>query len=234
MIIFFTPDISGNVHTLDETESKHCIRVLRHVKGDQLILVDGKGCRYEAIISDPNPKKCVVEVVKTIVDFEKRDYYLHIAIAPTKNIDRFEWFLEKATEIGIDEITPLLCEHSERKQINVDRLEKVLVTAMKQSLKAFKPKLNNLTKFETFIESTTSEFKFIAHCAEGDKQNLFYIAKPATSTLVLIGPEGDFSLVEIEAALKNNFKEISLGKSRLRTETAGIVATQLINTLNDQ
>lgn len=234
MIIFFTPEISGKQYTLDEAESKHCIRVLRHAKGDLLTLIDGKGGWYEAVITDANPKRCSVEVVKSIIDFEKRDYHLHIAIAPTKNIDRFEWFLEKATEIGIDEITPLLCEHSERKQVKPDRLEKVLVAAMKQSLKAYQPKLNNLINFESFIKHTTAEQKFIAHCAEGEKPHIFNDCQKGSSILILIGPEGDFSAREVDEALLNGFKEISLGKSRLRTETAGVVATQIINMVNEK
>lgn len=233
MIIFYTPEIAGKQYTLDEAESKHCIRVLRHSKGDHLILIDGIGGWHEAVITDPNPKRCGVEIIKTIFDFEKRTYQLHIAIAPTKNIDRFELFLEKATEIGIDEITPLLCEHSERKQIKPERLEKVLIAAMKQSLKAFKPKLNNLTKFESFIKGLTKEQKYIAHCYEGEKPHLIKLAKPNSSIIVLIGPEGDFSLNEVELAKQNNFNEINLGKSRLRTETAGIVATQIVNMLNE-
>lgn len=241
MNIFFTPDITGNQYTLTEEESKHCIRVLRHSKGDMLTLVDGVGGWYLAEIIDANPKRCLVTVTEKKVNFEKRNYHLHIAIAPTKNIERMEWFLEKATEIGIDEITPLLCEHSERKQIKTDRLEKVMVSAMKQSLKAYLPKLNNLTTFDSFVKEYNAvdhlakpNFRFIAHCSEGEKMNLFEAAKPSTSVLVLIGPEGDFSPTEIQTAMKNGFREISLGKSRLRTETAGIVTVQLINFLNEK
>ena len=234
MNIFFTPGISGQFYTLDESESKHCIRVLRYMKGDELVLIDGKGNWYEAIITDPNPKHCSVEVSKTIQNVGKRNYYLHIAIAPTKNIDRFEWFLEKATEIGIDEITPFLCEHSERRQIKNDRLEKVIVSAMKQSLKAFLPKLNNLTTFESFIEAATESCKYIAHCEESGKKHLFHQAKPSETLLVLIGPEGDFSPQEIQLAKEKGFAEISLGESRLRTETAGIVAAQIIQLVNEK
>lgn len=234
MNIFFTPDISGQFYTLDETESKHCIRVLRHVQGDMLTLIDGRGNWYEAAITDANPKHCAVEVIKTIENVGKRNYRLHVAIAPTKNIDRFEWFLEKATEIGIDEITPLLCEHSERKQLKNDRLEKVIISAMKQSLKAFLPKLNNLTTFESFIEEATESGKYIAHCEEGEKNHLFHKAKPCETVVVLIGPEGDFSTTEIELAKAKGFTEISLGESRLRTETAGMVAAQIIQLVNEK
>ena len=241
MNIFFTPDITGNQYSLSEEESKHCIRVLRHSKGDILTLVDGTGGWYLSEIIDANPKKCLVRVTEKKINFEKRNYHLHIAIAPTKNIERMEWFLEKATEIGVDEITPLLCEHSERKQIKTDRLEKVMISAMKQSLKAYLPRLNNLTTFDSFVKQGNAvehlanpNLRFIAHCNEVEKMNLFEAAKPSASILVLIGPEGDFSSSEIETALKNEFREISLGKSRLRTETAGIVAVQMINLLNEK
>ena len=234
MNIFYTPDITGNLYTLDESESKHCIRVLRYEKGSQLTLVDGKGGRYEAVIVDPNPKKCTVEVIKMIKDFEKRNYYLHIAIAPTKNIDRFEWFLEKATEIGVDEITPLLCEHSERKQIKPDRLEKIVVAAMKQSLKAFLPMLNNLTTFESFLNQAIGHNCFIAHCEEGNKPYLYNAIEPEQKILVLIGPEGDFSSTEIVRAQELGFQAVSLGSSRLRTETAGVVATHIVNVVNEK
>lgn len=233
MNIFYTPDIEGKYYQLDETESKHCIRVLRHQQGDMLTLVDGKGGWYKTIITDSNPKKCMVEVVETISRFEKRNFHLHVAIAPTKNIDRFEWFLEKATEIGIDEITPLLCEHSERKQIKSDRLEKVMVSAMKQSLKAYLPRLNNLTNFETVLKNSSESSKLVAHCEDVAKMHLFNTIKKDESVLILIGPEGDFSLSEIEMSKYLGFREISLGNSRLRTETAGVVAVQTINLANE-
>lgn len=234
MNIFYTPNISDKTYVLEEQESKHCIRVLRRSKGDQLILVDGIGGWYEAVIVDPNPKKCVVHVSQSEQDYEKRKYRLHLAVAPTKNIDRFEWLLEKATEIGIDEITPITCEHSERRQINYDRLEKVLIAAMKQSLKAFLPKLNNLTTFESLIKNANTGVRLIAHCEEGIKPYLFNVVEPKQEVLVLIGPEGDFSIDEIQMAITNGFQEISLGRSRLRTETAGVVATQIINLVNEK
>lgn len=232
MNIFYTPDISGSRYTLDEAESKHCIRVLRFNKGDLLSLVDGQGNKYEAEISDPNPKRCTVDVISKISGFEKRNYYLHVAIAPTKNIDRYEWFVEKATEIGVDEITPLLCEHSERKQVNNERTEKVIISAMKQSLKAYKPVLNNLTNFGAFCRMDNPGLKFVAHCEEGNKDHLFDLIKPNERVTILIGPEGDFSSAEIETAVKLGFKEVSLGNSRLRTETAGIVACDVVGIVN--
>lgn len=232
MNIFYTPDISGESYVLPEEESKHCIRVLRHLKGDLLTLVDGKGSLYEAEIIDPHPKRCMVQVVQQKENFEPLPYGLHIAIAPTKNNDRLEWFLEKATEIGVSEITPLLCEHSERKQIKPERMNKVIVSAMKQSLKAYLPKLNNLTKFEDFIEQVSDDQKFIAHCEDGEKPHLFNETFAGKTVTVLIGPEGDFSETEIRGAIEHGFRAISLGESRLRTETAGVVAAEIVNLRN--
>ncbi|MCF8361773.1 MAG: 16S rRNA (uracil(1498)-N(3))-methyltransferase [Prolixibacteraceae bacterium] len=234
MNIFYTPDISGKAYTLNETESKHCIRVLRMRQGDMLTLVDGQGGWFEAEITDPNPKRCGVVVKEETRDFQKRDFYLHIAIAPTKNNDRFEWFLEKATEIGVDEITPLLCEHSERKKIKPERLEKVVVSAMKQSLKAYLPRLNNLTNFETFLNTDFEGSKFIAHCEEDmPREHLFSLIELKQKVLILIGPEGDFSPSEIALANQKGYRQITLGESRLRTETAGVVATQIANLVNE-
>jgi 16S rRNA (uracil1498-N3)-methyltransferase len=233
MNIFYTPDISGKYYTLEESESKHCVKVLRKSLGDKLILVDGVGGWYEASITDPNPKRCSVEVVQNIQQFEKRNYSLHLAVAPTKNIDRFEWMIEKATEIGVDEITPLLSEHSERKQVNIERLQKVMISAMKQSLKAYLPRLNNLTNFEAFLSRNVEETKFIAHCDEGLKSHLYSRIEPNSKILVLIGPEGDFSPGEIKMAKNVGFCEVSLGKSRLRTETAGVVVCGIVNLVNE-
>lgn len=228
MNIFYTPDISGNNYVLDEEESKHCIRVLRKEKGEILTLTDGKGWWYEAEIVDPNPKKCSVEVRKSRQETSDRPK-LHIAMAPTKNNDRFEWFLEKATEIGIAEITPLLCEHSERKQVNLERSKKVIVSAMKQSLKATLPHLNNLTNFETFVRNCAQTDRFIAHCYDGNKTHLYNNLKRGNDVVVLIGPEGDFSELELKLAFDCGFGGISLGDSRLRTETAGLVACGMVN-----
>lgn len=233
MHLFYTPDLKGELYYLDETESKHCIRVLRLNTNDQIQLIDGSGGFYTAKITDPNPKKCQIEIVESKNDFGKKNHYLHIAIAPTKNMDRFEWFLEKATEIGIDEITPILCEHSERKVLKTDRLEKVIISAIKQSIKAYKPKLNEITNFKDFICQNIESEKFIAHCEENEKILLKNAYNKHKNVTILIGPEGDFSPIEIELAKKNNFQEISLGESRLRTETAGIVACHTINLLNE-
>ncbi|MEL7587391.1 MAG: 16S rRNA (uracil(1498)-N(3))-methyltransferase [Prolixibacteraceae bacterium] len=224
MQLFYTPGITGQTYLLEETESKHAIRVLRLAKGDLINLVDGKGNFYIVKITEDNPKHCRVEVVSRIKGFEKRSHYLHLAVAPTKNTDRFEWFLEKATEIGIDEITPVLCDHSERKVLKHDRLEKVMIAAMKQSLKASLPKLNELTPLSNVLQSRFDGKKFIAHCYEQDKLRLKDELAGSRSNLVLIGPEGDFSEEEITLAIQANFIPVELGKSRLRTETAAIAA----------
>lgn len=229
MQLFYTPDISHTTYYLNETESKHAIRVLRMTNGDAVQLVDGLGNFYEAKITDANPKKCKIEVVQKISEFGKRKHYLHLAVAPTKNIDRFEWFLEKATEIGVDEITPILCSHSERKVIKDDRLEKVIVSAMKQSLKAYLPKLNPLTPFNQLIKCGFPGKKFVAHCYEQDKRELKTEITESWSNLILIGPEGDFSEEEITQAIASGFTPVSLGASRLRTETAAVVACHTAN-----
>ncbi|MDP3915076.1 MAG: 16S rRNA (uracil(1498)-N(3))-methyltransferase [Bacteroidota bacterium] len=233
MHIFYTPEISGNNYTLDETESKHCVRVLRLEKGDQITLVDGRGGFYTAEITYPNPKRCMVDVIKSEQNFGLRKFQVHIAIAPTKSIERIEWFLEKATEIGISRATPLLCQHSERKEIKNERLEKVIISAMKQSLKAYLPQLDPLTKFSDFISQPFDGQKFIAHCDEQHRDLLKKMVVLNQNYLILIGPEGDFSSEEIEIAIQAGFKPVSLGDSRLRTETAGVVACHTFNLLND-
>jgi len=233
MHIFYTPDISGKTYTLDETESKHCIRVLRLSKGDEITLVDGRGGFFTAEIADPNPKRCKVNVVNSELNYGLRNFQVQVAIAPTKNIERLEWFLEKATEIGIDRVTPLLCQHSERKEIKNERLEKVMVSAMKQSLKAYLPKLVELTKFNEFIKQPFEGQKFIAHCEEQHRELLKNVMELSKNYLILIGPEGDFSPEEIELAIAFGFLSVSLGDSRLRTETAGVVACHTLNLLNE-
>ncbi len=235
MNLFFTNQIEGNYASLPEQEARHCVQVLRKKEGDLLQFVNGKGSLYEGTIVAVGKKKCVIEINSETQEFNKRNHYLHIAIAPTKNIDRLEWFLEKATEIGIDEITPILCEHSERRRIRLDRLEKVMISAMKQSLKAYLPKLNDLTKFSEFIRSgVETKLSFIAHCEDSEKKHLGPELKAKKPVLILIGPEGDFSKKEIQLANEHGFRSVSLGKSRLRTETAGIVACQIVNFLNEE
>ncbi|MBW8325004.1 MAG: 16S rRNA (uracil(1498)-N(3))-methyltransferase [Prolixibacteraceae bacterium] len=233
MHIFYTPDLSGNTYTLDETESKHCVRVLRLEKGDEITLVDGRGGYFTAEIDDPNPKHCAVKVIQSELNFGLRKFQVHVAIAPTKNMDRMEWFLEKATEIGINRVTPILCRYSERKEVKHDRLEKVMVSAMKQSLKAYLPQLDELTKFNALIKQPFDGQKFIAHCDEQHRELLKKMILPNQNYLILIGPEGDFSTEEIELAIQAGFKPVSLGDSRLRTETAGVVACHTFNLLNE-
>ena len=233
MQLFYVPKISGAEVILDETESKHAIRVLRLQNGNPVQIIDGKGGFYEAEISDANPKKCKLVIIKSQKEFWKRNFYLHIAIAPTKNIDRFEWFLEKATEIGIDEITPLLTSHSERKTINPERLEKIVVSAMKQSLKAYLPVLNEITPVKQLIINNKSTSKYIAYCDDIQKIHLKDAVVRGQDTLIFIGPEGDFSPEEVNLAVENGFKVVSLGVARLRTETAGIVACNIVNLANE-
>lgn len=233
MHIFYTPDIESEKYTLSEEESKHCIRVLRLAAGSKLNLVDGKGGFYEAVVEDPHPKKTVLKVLSQEKNYAKRNHYLHIAVAPTKNIERMEWLLEKATEIGIDEITPLICDRSERRELKVERLTKVIVSAAKQSIKAYFPKLNEPVRFTDFVSVNNSGVqKFIAHCIPSQKKSIKEEIIINSNYLILIGPEGDFSNPEVELALKNQFIPISLGDSRLRTETAALEACFEINFLN--
>lgn len=233
MYLFYTPDIKS-VQYLSEEESGHCVRVLRYSKGDEILLTDGKGNTYNARITNPNPKRCEFEIICQEAQERSHDFYLHIAIAPTKNIERLEWMVEKCTEIGVDEITPLLCRFSERKQVREDRLEKIILSAAKQSLTPYLPKLNPLTDYGTFITKVKQQNRYIAHCYKEDKRELKdEMEKYALSghdgseehgVAVLIGPEGDFSGQEIAEAFEKGFIPVGLGKSRLRTETAGVVA----------
>ena len=233
MHLFYQPNIHENSPPfLDEAESKHAIRVLRLKENDLIQLVDGKGTFYEAKITHAQAKKCEFEIQDKRVEGSKSPY-LHIAIAPTKNNDRLEWFTEKCTEIGIHEITPIVTQHSERKNLKEDRLVKTAVSAMKQSLKATLPQINSLTPFKTVITSSFDGNKYIAHCYNEEKKELKNNYKAGENALILIGPEGDFSKEEVELAIKNNFIPISLGKSRLRTETAGIVACHTFNLINE-
>jgi len=232
--LFYTPDVTPQLHAfiLSEEESKHAVRVLRMADGHQVHLVDGRGGLYTAIITDAHPKRTVIEIIDVHLNYEKRPYHLHMAVAPTKNIDRMEWFLEKATEIGIDEVTPIICEHSERREIKIERLNKVMISAIKQSLKAYLPKINLPVKFDDFIRNQHSGYRFIAHCTDGEKRFIGDLLPPAKPALILIGPEGDFSATEIDAALSTGYEPISLGTSRLRTETAALQVCIEITLLN--
>lgn len=230
MFLFYTPDIQID-QTLSPQESAHAVRVLRLREGDDIMLTDGCGNTFRGRITMPHPKACRFEVVQRIEQPQRR-YKVHIAIAPTKNIERTEWAVEKCTEIGVDTITPLLCRYSERKQLKLDRLQNIIVSACKQSLKASFPVLNPMMPVEQFIRQCNATQRFIAHCYESDKQQLANLARPLTDTVVMIGPEGDFSEAEVEHALAAGFLPVALGNERLRTETAAIAACHTISVVN--
>ncbi|MCD0487527.1 16S rRNA (uracil(1498)-N(3))-methyltransferase [Pedobacter sp. MC2016-14] len=233
MHVFYTPDIQSDTYTLNEEESRHCAKVLRLGKGDKVTLIDGRGGLYDAEIVGETKRNITLSILNTTLNYQKRNHHLHIAIAPTKNIDRYEWFLEKVTEIGVEEITPIICERSERKVVKEDRLNKVITSAVKQSLQAYHPILNEAVSFKDFVQSASAAEKMIAHCVAGEpRQFIDQIAQPAKQYLILIGPEGDFSPAEIELALQNGFKPLTLGTTRLRTETAGLAACFEVNYLN--
>lgn len=231
MHVFYTPDIAVDGE-LPEEEAGHCLRVLRLGVGDEVMLTDGKGFFYKAVITAATGKRCQVKVVETIGQAPLWNSHLHLAMAPTKNMDRIEWFAEKATEIGFDELSFVNCRFSERKVIKTERIEKIVVSAVKQSLKARKPLVNELTDFGKFIQQKFEGQKFIAHCYEGDKPLLKDVFIPGKDAVVLIGPEGDFSPEEVQKAEAAGFQAISLGKSRLRTETAALVAVHIMNLFN--
>jgi 16S rRNA (uracil1498-N3)-methyltransferase len=254
MALFYVPTLSaGNV--LSEEESQHAVKVLRLQVGDEITVVDGTGGFYKANIINPHHKHCTFEITETISEYGKRDFHLHIAIAPTKNMERLEWFVEKATEIGIDEITPLVCRFSERKVIKAERLEKIIVSAAKQSVKAYFPVLNPLCTFEELMSKHQASQKFIAHCYTSppapllkergedaqsleesltERRLLQNEIRKSSDVFILIGPEGDFSKEEVQKALSAGFIPVSLGSSRLRTETAGMVACHTVNLRNQE
>lgn len=231
MHVFYTPEICTDAYTFVEAERRHAIQVLRLVAGDHIVLVDGRGGYYEASIVTATKKELSVHVDKGIQSYRKHKFHLHIAIAPTKNIERLEWFLEKATEAGIDEITTLNCDRSERKVVKEERLNKVITAAMKQSMQAYHPKLNPMTSFKEFVSKSKGN-SFIAHCELGEKKSLQNVLTTGEACTILIGPEGDFTPMEIEMASKNGFIPITLGENRLRTETAAIVACIEANLIN--
>ena len=230
MQLFFIENPESEI-VLSKEESKHATKVLRKKEGDILNFTDGKGGFYRAEITVADTKNCRLQIISSEQKPKQHNYHLHIAIAPTKNMDRYEWFLEKATEIGIDEITPIICDHSERKVLKTERCNRILLSAMKQSLKFHLPKLNEAITLKDFLKQDFEGNKYIAHCEDGEKTELRKEEK-VNKTTVLIGPEGDFSPAEIEIALQNQFKAVSLGKSTLRTETAGLVAVHTINLKN--
>ena len=226
MRLFFKPDIYESTN-LSEEESKHCIKVLRMKKGDLLNIIDGKGNSYKCEITIDHPKKCVV-MVHDYCNYDPLPH-IHIALAPTKNIDRTEWFVEKAVEIGITEISFILTKNSERKHIKLERLNKIAISAMKQSHKYYLPKINNLIPLETFIKEVKEESKLIANQVEGKINYISSVADPKKSICILIGPEGDFTLEELQNIQNKEFLPVSLGPHRLRTETAALYACMEAN-----
>lgn len=233
MHLFYLPDITTEIQLLPPEESAHCIKVLRLKKGDKIHLTDGKGNLFKAEIVIDHPKKCIINIIESQEKVGKREFKIHIAVAPTKNINRFEWFLEKSTELGIDDITPILCSHSERKIIKPQRLNKIITAAVKQSLKAYHPELKEIISFGEFIKTAEADQKFIAYCSDTYKDHLKEKYTKDKDAIVLIGPEGDFSPDEVELAIKNGYQPVSLGASRLRTETAALAACHILNLRNE-
>nr|WP_315184649.1 16S rRNA (uracil(1498)-N(3))-methyltransferase [uncultured Flavobacterium sp.] len=234
MQLFYNPNINETTEyfSFDKEESKHIIKVLRKKDTDILFVTNGLGFLFKTEITLASDSKCTVQ----IISFEKKEeskFKLHLAVAPTKMNDRFEWFLEKATEIGIHEITPIICDRSERKVINAERFDKIILSAMKQSNELFLPKLNNAITFKEFIKQQNKGLQLIAHCEETDKKTLKSVLKPNENVTLLIGPEGDFSEKEIALALENNYIPVSLGNTRLRTETAAVVACHSVVFFNE-
>lgn len=234
MQLFFNPDIDQNSEGFffDKEESRHIIKVLRKNTGDKLFVTNGLGFLFTTEITLASDTKCSVRIVN-IEQSEKRKFKLHLAVAPTKMNERYEWFLEKATEIGIAEITPLICERSERKIVKTERFEKIIQSAMKQSLECYLPKLNEPMPFKEFVKKQLSGDKFIAHCEETDRKSLKNAAAANKDTTILIGPEGDFSQNEIKIALEKNYIPVTLGATRLRTETAAVVACHTMVFINE-
>jgi 16S rRNA (uracil1498-N3)-methyltransferase len=232
MHLFYIPHITSDTVSLPEEESKHALRVLRLHAGDQVVVVDGAGGYYQALIQDPHPKRCQLQITAAHQQFGFRPYQVQVAVAPTKNMDRMEWLVEKATEIGIDDIFFLQCERSERKQINLERLEKIVVSAMKQSLKAYKPRLHELQPWKDFLAPCNPKQTYIAHLEEHERLALNQIVVPE-KCCILIGPEGDFSPKEIALAYDKGIQAVTLGTSRLRTETAALVACHTLHLLHE-
>lgn len=232
--LFYTPHLTSTAlaYAFDREESKHIAKVLRKKEGDQLYITNGQGELFTAEIIAASMNSCKVNILR-VDQYPKKDYYLHLVVAPTKMNDRYEWFLEKATEIGIDEITPIICAHSERKVIKPERLQRILQSAMKQSLQYHLPQLNPAVSFKEFVDQPQEGTTYIAHCEQTKKQSLKAILQPKTRVTILIGPEGDFAPSEIQKALQLGFEPVSLGTTRLRTETAAIVAAHSVAFVNE-
>lgn len=236
MQLFYHPEIAEEAQQIifPKEESKHIVKVLRKKEGDLLHVTNGKGFLFISELTLITAQQCIAKVIEVKTE-EKPKYHLHMAVAPTKMNDRYEWFLEKATEIGVMEITPIICDHSERKVVKLDRFERVLQSAMKQSLHFTMPRLNQPVRFSEFVTDTPKGTKFIAHCEEElDKKSLQSSLKKGDKCIILIGPEGDFSPEEIALAKQHNWNPISLGNTRLRTETAAIVACHTVVLFNEE
>lgn len=229
--LFYQPAIESGVHYLDPEESRHAAKVLRKKTGDTIHVTDGKGNLYTCSITEPRPDKCAF-TIQSIEQEPERSFRIHIAIAPTKNPDRIEWFVEKAIEVGIDEISFIECDNSERTSIKLERIEKLAVSAMKQSLKFRVAKINSIKQLDDFIKTVAAAEKYIAYVDQRNPDQLARVANPSGDYLVLIGPEGDFSPAELGLAIETGFKKVALGPSRLRTETAGLVACHTLNLIN--
>ncbi|MDR1583858.1 MAG: 16S rRNA (uracil(1498)-N(3))-methyltransferase [Prevotellaceae bacterium] len=230
--MFYTEIIENEICVLSHDESKHCIAVLRHHNGDIVDVFSRSGEIFTAKIINDSQKKCVLNIIDTKPVY-KRPEFLHIAIAPTKNSDRIEWFVEKAVEIGIEEITPIFSEHSERRVLNIERIEKIIISAMKQSLNLNFPKINQPVEFKDFIRLKSEETKCIAYCEE-KVISFAETISPGKPALTMIGPEGDFTKQEIEMAISKGFIPVSLGRSRLRTETAGVVSCAIFQQMTER
>lgn len=228
---FFVPN-AQNIHELPDDEAVHAVRVLRLTAGDDMMLMDGEGSFYKAKVTLATQKRCLYDIVEILPQERQWQGYVHLAIAPTKLMERIEWMTEKAVEVGIDELSFLDCQFSERRSLKLSRIEKIAVSAVKQSRKAYMPRLNDLTAFKTFINEHREGRRYIAHCYnEVPRVNLFDELRKggaAEDALVLIGPEGDFSIDEVKMAVDAGFISVDLGKSRLRTETAGLSAVMMM------
>lgn len=233
MNLFFSKDIDAHSIVLTDDEAKHCAKVLRKTIGDEIHVIDGNGNLYKARIDSVGKHDCVCSICEKTEHFGTHSYYVRMCVAPTKNIDRFEFFIEKAVEIGVDEIVPICCENSERKVVKLDRIERIVLSAMKQSYKAQMPVIREMTDVKEILSTAFSGKKCIAHCEEQQKQLLRDVVVKGEEITILIGPEGDFSLDEIYLAQKNNWIPISLGESRLRTETAAIAAVHTVEVMNE-
>jgi 16S rRNA (uracil1498-N3)-methyltransferase len=229
--LFYQPAIQQGVYHLDPTESKHCTKVLRKKSGDRIHITDGKGFLYEALITVADPAECRFEIHETKPETEK-SFRIHIAISPTKHADRLEWFVEKAVELGVDRISIMTCEHTEHSHFKIDRLEKIAISAMKQSLRLKLPSVEGPIAFKDFVNEAEATSKLIAYVDVKNPEHLKKVAQPHSDYVVLVGPEGDFSKNEIDLAITKNFRKVSLGSNRLRTETAGLAACLILNLVN--